>query len=79
MQQLSNRRSSLIRDIDYDSNREKLYVTFVSGETCVYNGVPSQTFQGLVSAPSKGVFFNEHIKDHYPSAAAALWPPGVRH
>jgi hypothetical protein len=79
MQQLSKRRSLVIRDFDYDGNREKLYVTFVSGKTYVYNGVPSRTFEGFARAPSKGTFFDEHIKDHFPSASAALWPPGVRH
>jgi hypothetical protein len=79
MQQAPKYRPFVIRDFDYDSHREKLYVTFVSGKTYVYNGVPSQTFAGFASAPSKCSFFNEHIKDRYPSASAALWPPGVRH
>jgi len=79
MQKQPRRRSSVIRDFDYDRDREKLYVTFVSGKMYVYDGVPPQTFEGLAAASSTGAFFNEHIKNQYPYASAASWPAGVRH
>ena len=72
-------RSSIIRDIDYDDSRSKLYITFVSGKTYVYDGVPQATYQDLVSAASKGEFFNERIKGRYSFALAASWPAGLRH
>jgi hypothetical protein len=72
-------RSSVISDFDYDGSREKLYITFISGKTYVYNRVPPQTYEGLATASSKGAFFNQHIKDRYPYAAAASWPTGIRH
>jgi hypothetical protein len=79
MREKLQRRSSVIQDFDYDGNREKLYVTFVSGRTYVYNGVPQHTFEEFATASSKGTFFNAHIKNHYPFALAASWPAGVRH
>jgi hypothetical protein len=79
MQPPPKTRSSVIRDFDYDGNRKKLYVTFVSGKIYVYNGVPQRTFDGLDSAESKGEFFNKHIKDQFPYALAASSPSGVRH
>jgi KTSC domain len=72
-------RSSVIRDFDYDDDRRKLYVTFVSGKTYVYDGVPHDTYHDFATASSKGEFFNAHIKNHYPFALAASWPAGVRH
>ena len=50
MQQPPKTRSPVIRDFDYDGNRRKLYVTFVSGTIYVYNGVPQQTFDEFASA-----------------------------
>lgn len=73
------RRSAVICDFDYDSSREKLYVTFVSGKTYVYDGVPPQAAEQLAAASSKSVFFTENIADRYAHAAAASWPAGVRH
>lgn len=79
MQNQMKRRPSVIRDFDYDSSREKLYVTFLNGKTYVYDGVPPQTAEQFAAAASKGAFFNENIKDRYAYAAAASWPAGVRH
>jgi hypothetical protein len=75
----SQRRSAVIREFDYDSSREKLYVTFVSGKTYVYDGVPPQTVEQFAAAESKSAFFSENIADRYAHAAAASWPAGVRH
>jgi len=73
------RRSAVICDFDYDSSREKLYVTFVGGKTYVYDGVPPQTVERFAAASSKSAFFAENIADRYARAAAASWPAGVRH
>jgi hypothetical protein len=73
------RRSAMIRDFDYDSSREKLYVTFGSGKTYVYDGVSRETVEQFAAAESKGAFFSENIEDRYARAAAASWPAGVRH
>ena len=58
--------SSTIAAIGYDEEREILEVEFVSGALYRYLGVPDEVFDALWAAPSKGKFFNEHIRDAYP-------------
>lgn len=72
-------RAAAICDFDYDSSREKLYVTFDGGRTYVYDGVPPRTAALLAAATSKSAFFCENIAGRYAHAAAASWPAGLRH
>jgi len=58
--------STAIQDIDYDAERAKLLVRFVSGERYVYVGVPGEVHRSFVEAPSKGRFFQAEIRDRYP-------------
>ena len=58
--------STAIREIDYDADREKLVVRFVSGERYVYVGVPGEICRSFVEADSKGRFFQAEIRDRYP-------------
>jgi hypothetical protein len=57
--------SSVIRSFSYDEHTHALDVRFVSGLHYRYMGVPEAIAQGLASAPSKGVYFNEHIRDGF--------------
>jgi len=41
-------------------------VTFVTGKTYAYPGVPASTHAAFVAAEARGRFFNVHIRDHYP-------------
>jgi hypothetical protein len=79
MNKEQNTQSSAIVDTDYDDDRSKLYVTFVGGKTYVYDGVPQDTYDELLAAPSMGKFFNNHIRDRYPFALVAKWPENLRH
>ena len=54
-----------IADIDYDSERERLTVTFVTGRIYEYVDVPSEVAASFQSAFSKGMFFNNYIRDRY--------------
>jgi len=54
-----------IEAIGYDVDSQELHVRFVSGETYMYSGVPSNVFDAFVSAPSKGSYFNREIKPAY--------------
>ncbi|HEX3888373.1 MAG TPA: KTSC domain-containing protein [Phenylobacterium sp.] len=58
--------SSAISEIDYDADRAKLLVRFVSGERYVYVGVPGEIHRSFVEAESKGRFFQSKIRDRYP-------------
>jgi lysyl-tRNA synthetase class 2 len=58
--------STAIHEIDYDADREKLFVRFVSGERYVYVGVPGEVCRSFVDADSKGGFFQAEIRDRYP-------------
>jgi len=58
--------SSVIAAIGYGEEAEVLEVEFVSGAVCRYHGVEPDVYEDFRSAPSKGKFFNRHIKDAYP-------------
>ena len=58
--------STAINEIDYDHERAKLLVRFVSGESYVYVGVPGEVHRSFVEADSKGRFFQSEIRDCYP-------------
>ncbi len=58
--------SSAIVRIRYQPQGHSLLVTFVSGKTYAYEGVPEQVYDAFLAAPSHGVFFNENIRDRYP-------------
>jgi hypothetical protein len=58
--------SAAIQEIDYDAERAKLLVRFVSGERYVYVGVPGEVHRSFVEADSKGRFFQAEIRDRYP-------------
>jgi hypothetical protein len=58
--------STAISQIDYDPERAKLFVRFMSGERYVYVGVPGDVHRSFVEADSKGRFFQSQIRDRYP-------------
>jgi len=57
--------STSIAEIGYDDGRKILVVAFVSGSIYRYRGVSEDVFEDFRAAPSKGAFFNEHIKGAY--------------
>lgn len=58
--------STAIRRIAYAPKDLRLTVVFVTGRTYDYRGVPATVVEAFRAAPSKGVFFNRHIRDRYP-------------
>ncbi|MGE0539179.1 MAG: KTSC domain-containing protein [Dehalococcoidia bacterium] len=58
--------SSNVAAIGYDDATELLQVRFHNGSLYAYSGVPSSVFQRFLSAPSKGSFVHEELKDRYP-------------
>ena len=58
--------SSTLQNVAYDNDKKALILTFASGSLYEYAGVPPSVVRGLLLAPSKGRYFNEHIKTRYP-------------
>ena len=58
--------STAITEIDFDAERGKLLVRFISGERYVYVGVPGEVCRSFADADSKGRFFQAQIRDRYP-------------
>jgi thymidylate synthase len=57
--------STVIADLEYEPDRRRLIVTFVSGRRYEYLDVPCDVFAAFQSATSKGTFFNARIRDRY--------------
>jgi KTSC domain len=60
--------SSLLEAAAYHSQRATLELAFRTGAVYCYLGVPAQTYQQLLQAPSKGKYFNTHIRNCFPCA-----------
>lgn len=52
----------------YDASRQLLWLKFQTGAVYCYFGVPPQIHQELISAPSKGKYFNLNIRGHFAYA-----------
>ena len=57
--------STSIAGIGYDPNQLTLEIEFLEGEIYKYYDVPVSVYLNLVNAPSRGRFFNYHIKPYY--------------
>lgn len=62
MQPLS---SSNLAGCEYDPDTRVLRIRFKSGRTYNYANVPQDVYEGLLSAPSPGQYFNSAIKGVY--------------
>lgn len=52
----------------YDSCRGELQLDFRDGARYAYSGVAPELFRELLSATSKGFFFNRYIRGRFPYA-----------
>jgi hypothetical protein len=57
--------SSQIDEVCYDQSAMKLRVSFKSGGSYIYHGVPSELYGDLVAAYSVGKFFAKYVRDQY--------------
>jgi len=57
--------SSVIRWYGFEPGTGALEVEFVSGHLYRYSGVPKPTLEALEAAPSKGRFFDAHIRERF--------------
>ena len=58
--------SSAIRLIDYNAQTAALRIIFHETGSYTFYAVPKSVYEALLYAPSKGRFFNDHIRDRYP-------------
>lgn len=54
--------------IGYNAKTQELEVTFKGGGVYLYTGVPEVVYQALMLAQSHGLYFNQHIKDKFPTS-----------
>lgn len=59
--------SSSLLSIGYDRAERALEVEFRSGSVYRYDQVPSELVSELLRSPSKGQFFQERVRDHFPT------------
>ena len=57
--------SSVLTEVKYDPHSRALEIRFVTGRTFRYSDIPPELYERLVSAYSKGTFFNAHIRNAY--------------
>ena len=59
--------STLLLWVLYVPKERRLRLKFRSGEVYDYSAVPERIYQALLAAESKGRYFNQHIRDAYPT------------
>ena len=58
--------STTLVTVSYDHARELLQLEFCSRAVYQYFSVPAAKHQSLLDASSKGRYFNQAIRDHFP-------------
>jgi len=57
--------SSAMQAVGYDPETRLMKIQFTSGNVYDFCGVPEHVYAGLMSAFSKGTYYNDYIKDRY--------------
>ena len=57
--------SSSLSSVGYDEDNQILEVEFTNLSVYSYSGVPLAEYESLMSADSKGKYFNANIRDRY--------------
>jgi hypothetical protein len=60
-------RSSVIDTVVYSRSKGVLEIGFTSGRRYRYRGAPDVVYEELMTAPSRGRYFQEKIRDVYPA------------
>ncbi len=58
--------SSVIASYSYCKEAQVLRIVFVSGMVYLYKGVPPSIFESFKQSGSKGIYFNQFVKNRYP-------------
>ncbi|WP_129599663.1 KTSC domain-containing protein [Anaerophilus nitritogenes] len=59
-------RSYNVSSIGYDSEKEVLEITFISGETYRHHGVPQSVYDSLIQSQHIGYYLHYFIRTTYP-------------
>jgi len=54
--------STLLATASYQDEAALLFLEFRDGAIYCYRDVPQEVYEGLLTAPSKGVYFNRQIR-----------------
>ena len=57
--------SDAMDSVGYDKGKQQLFIKFKQGDTYQFCRVPEGVHQGLMSASSKGAYYNDFIKDKF--------------
>jgi hypothetical protein len=57
--------SSAMDAVGYDPKSQQMQIRFHQGDTYTFCRVPQVIFDGLLSARSKGRYYDQYIKDRY--------------
>ena len=60
-------RSTDIAIIGYEKDTKNLELAFRTGSVYQYREVPEAIYQNLMSSPSHGIYFRDHIRDKFVS------------
>ncbi len=58
--------SSNLHSVGYDLDSQTFEVEFNNGSVYQYSNVPQGEYDALMSADSKGTYFNANIRNRYP-------------
>jgi|SaaInlStandDraft_1057018.scaffolds.fasta_scaffold203809_2 hypothetical protein len=61
---VENMNSSILKKLEYKSDKQTLLVEFNTGSSYLYDGVPSTEFLSILGADSQGKEFNK-LKNKY--------------
>ena len=62
--------SSSLKSIGYDRKTRTLEIEFANGGVYRYEDVPAELWTELRQSASKGRFFQQRIRDHFPTVRA---------
>lgn len=57
--------SSAISAVGYDERTKRMTIVFTNGRAYDFCGVPHYVYLGLMTAASKGQYYNAYIRDRY--------------
>lgn len=62
---MPNFNSSAIKRGEYDPQAMRMVLWFPEGRSYTFCRVPAHVWQGLLNAPSKGRYYDAHIRDRF--------------